>query len=148
MAPEIIILPALFGLVGFLLWIALTSWERRQHLRRTNDFYTRLFDRMGSLKDFGDFIQTAHGAELMKALTTQPMDAPMNRILRAIQMGVVLLSLSVGLFAVGRVVLFDAPEPRQLLDALAVIVLSLGVGSLASALVAHVMAPRVGADRL
>jgi hypothetical protein len=147
MAPEMIILPALFGLIGFLLWIALTSWERRQHLRLTNDFYTRLFDRMGSLNDFSDFVQTAHGAELMKVLTAPPMDAPGNRILRAIQMGVVLLSLSGGLFAVGRVIPFDAPQPRQLLDALAVIVLSLGVGSLASALVAHVMAPRVGVDR-
>jgi hypothetical protein len=99
------------------------------------------------LKDFSDFVQTAHGAELMKALTAQPMDTPRNRILRAIQMGVVLLSLSGGLFTVGRVVLFDAPEPRQLLNALAVIVLSLGVGSLASALVAHALAPRIGADR-
>jgi hypothetical protein len=148
MDPTIIILPTLFGLIGFLLWIWLAAWERRRRLQLMTDFHTRLFDRMGSLKDFSDFVQTPHGQALMTSLAANPaMDTSRPRVVRALQIGVVLLSLSAGLFAITRVVSLAAPEPRQLFDALSVLSLSLAVGSFASGLVAHLMSRGVPADR-
>jgi membrane associated rhomboid family serine protease len=139
MDPTIIILPALFGLIGFLLWMAITAWERRRRLQLMNDFHNRFFDRIGSLKDFSDFVQTPQGEALMKALTAgAAMDVSRERVVRALQIGLVLLSLSAGLFAVTRAVSFNAPEPRQLLQALSILSLALAVGSLASGLLAHV----------
>lgn len=148
MDPTIIILPELFGLIGFLLWIALTAWERRRRLQLMSDFHMRLLDRLGSLKEFSDFVRTEEGQALMKLVTTDPQaEASRSGIIRALQIGVVLLSLTVGLFAVGRAVLVDEGQSRQLFDALSILSLSLAVGSLASGLVAARMARAITIDR-
>ena len=147
MDPTIIILPELFGLIGFLLWIALTAWERRRRLQLMSDFHMRLFDRLGSLKEFSDFVRTDEGQALMKLVTTDPqLEASRSGITRALQIGVVLLFLSVGLFAIGRIVLVDASQSRQLFDAFSILCLSLAVGSLASGLVAARMARGIAID--
>ena len=148
MDPTIIILPELFGLIGFLLWIALTAWERRRRFQLMSDFHMGLFDRLGSLKEFSDFVRTEEGQALMKLVMTDPqVEAARSGIIRALQIGVVLLSLSVGLFAVGRTVLVDAGQSRQLLDAMSILSLALAVGSVASGLVAAWMARAIAIDR-
>ena len=148
MDPAIIILPELFALVGFLLWIALTAWERRRRLQLMSDFHVRLFDRLGSLKEFSDFVRTEEGQALMKLVTMDPhAEAARSGTIRALQIGVVLLSLSIGLFAVGRTVFIDAAQSRQLFDAFSILCFSLAVGSLASGLVAARMAGRVALER-
>lgn len=148
MDPTIIILPQLFGLIGFLLWIALTAWERRRRLQLMSDFHMRLFDRLGSLKEFSDFVRTEEGQALMKLVMTDPQaEASRSGIIRALQIGVVLLSFSVGLFAVSRIVSMDAEQTRQLFDVFSILCLSLAVGSLASGLVAARMARAIATDR-
>ena len=148
MDPTIIILPELFGLIGFLLWIALTAWQRRRRLQLMSDFQMRLLDRLGSLKEFSDFVRTEEGQALMKFVMTDPQaEAPRSGIIRALQVGVVLLALSVGLFAVGRAVVVDVGQQRQVFDALSVLCLSLAVGSLASGIVADRMARGISVDR-
>jgi len=148
MDPTIIILPQVFGLVGFLLWIALTAWERRRRLQLMSDFHIRLFDRLGSLKEFSDFVRTSEGQALMKFVMTDPQaEASRSANIRTLQIGVVLLSLSVGLFSVGRTVFVGGEQSRQLFDALSILSLSLAVGSLASGLVAARMARGIAIDR-
>jgi hypothetical protein len=84
----------------------------------------------------------------MKLVMTDPQaEASRSGIIRALQIGMVLLSLSVGLFAVGRTVLVDEGQSRQLFDALSILSLSLAVGSLASGLVAARMARGIAIDR-
>jgi hypothetical protein len=148
MDPTIIILPEIFGLIGFLLWIALTAWERRRRLQLMSDFQMRLFDRLGSLKEFSDFVRTEEGQALMRVVTTDPhAEASRSGAIRALQIGVVLLSLSVGLFAIGRAVVVDPGQSRQLFDAFSLLCLSLAMGSLASGLVANRMAQGIAFDR-
>jgi hypothetical protein len=148
MDPTIIILPELFGLVGFLLWMALTAWERRRRLQATAAFYQRLLDRLGSLQEFVDFVQTPQGEALLKAVTADPsIELTQARVVRALQIGVVLLSLSAGGFAIGRVVIFDGPDGRQVFVALSILTLSLGLGSIASGIVAGLMAHGVRPER-
>ena len=147
MDPTIIILPEIFGLIGFLLWIALTAWERRRRLQLMSDFQMRLFDRLGSLKEFSDFVRTEEGQALMRVVTTDPhAEASRSGTIRALQIGVVLLSLSVGLFAIGRAVV-DPGQSRQLFNAFSLLCLSLAVGSVASGLVANRMAQGIAIDR-
>jgi hypothetical protein len=148
MDPTIIILPELFGLIGFLLWIALTAWERRRRLQVTTDFYQRLLDRLGSLQEFADFVQTPQGEALLKSVTADPaIELAHARVIRAIQIGIVLTSLSAGCFAIGRVLVFDAPESRQVFTALSILALSLGAGSIASGIVAGLMGRGDGPGR-
>ena len=147
MDPTIIILPELFGLIGFLLWIALTAWERRRRLQLMSDFHMRLFDRLGSLKEFSDFVRTEEGQALMKLVMTDPQaETTRSGIIRALQIGVVLLCLSAGLFAIGRVSV-DAEQARQLFDVFSILCLSLAVGSVASGLVAARMTRGIAIDR-
>ena len=148
MDPTIIILPELLGLVGFLLWIALTAWERRRRLQLISEFQMRLIDRMGSLKEFSEFVRTEEGQGLMKVVMTDPQsDTSRSGIVRALQIGVVLLFLSVGLFAVGRAVVIEAGQTRQLFDVFSILCLSLAVGSLASGLLAARMDRGIAIDR-
>ena len=149
MDPTIIILPEFFGLIGFLLWIALTAWERRRRLQLMSDFQVRLIDRMGSLKEFSDFVRTEEGQALMKVVMTDPQaETSRSGIIRALQIGVVLLFLSVGLFAVGRTVSMDAEQTPQLFDVFSILCLSLAVGALASGLVDARIARGIAVDRL
>ena len=91
--PEIIIVPTIFATIGFVAWVAITGWQRRQRLKLVTDFNSRLLDRLGSVKDFSEFLQTAAGAQFMDNLATDaPSQAPYERILRATQLGIVLVS--------------------------------------------------------
>ena len=86
----------LFGCIGFLIWIALTAWERRRRFQLMSDFHMRLFDRLGSLKEFSDFVRTEEGQALMKLVMTDPqVEAARSGIIGALQIGAALLSLDV-----------------------------------------------------
>ena len=52
MQAEVIILPAFFLMVAFVVWTAVTAWQRRQRLRLLMEFNNRFIDRLDSVKDF------------------------------------------------------------------------------------------------
>ncbi len=97
-APEIIIVPFIFSTMGFIVWVAFNAWERRQQVKLLTDFNSRLLERIGSVKDFSEFLQTDGGAKFIDRVTAggTPPDVRMT-ILRAVQTGLVLLSLGAGL---------------------------------------------------
>ena len=47
----------LFVTIGFVVWTIATNWQRNRHLREMTAFHARIIDRMGSIKDFNDFLQ-------------------------------------------------------------------------------------------
>ena len=98
--PEIIIVPALFVTIGFIVWTIASNWQRNRHLREMTAFHARIIDRMGSIKDFNDFLQTPGGLQFMNALTADKgPTGPRERILRAVQTGIVLSSVGGGCLA-------------------------------------------------
>lgn len=90
-------------MVGFIVWTTVTAWQRRQRLRLLMDFNTRLIDRLGSVSDFGNFASTEAGAKFLNSVTAEapPLVRPGERILRAIQLGIVLITLALGLLSLG-----------------------------------------------
>jgi hypothetical protein len=131
MSPPLIILPAFFLLVAFVLWTALTTWQRNRRLRLLMEFQARLIDRLASLADFAEFASTDAGRQLLNTLAADDFaTAPRDRVLRAIEMGVVLVSLGIGLLFLGGYFVFDG---REAFTAVGVISGSLGVGFLISA---------------
>lgn len=145
MDPITIVMPALFILIGFVVWIAVTGWQRRQHVKLLTDFNARLLDRIGSVKDFSDFVQTGAGADFMKSLASDmPASKPQDRIIRAVQIGIVSLSLGIGLFGAGEFISFAEQESQQFFRALGVIIVSLGGGFLISAVAAYRLASKFG----
>ena len=69
--PELILVPALFITIGFIISVVVNGWQRRLRLKLTTEFHSKLLDRIGSVKDFNDFLQTDGGATFMDSLTVE-----------------------------------------------------------------------------
>jgi hypothetical protein len=131
--PEIIIVPFMFSTIGFVVWVAINGWHRRQQVRLLMDFNTRLLERIGSVKDFSEFLQTDSGAKFMDRITAggTPPDIRLM-ILRAVQTGLVLLALGSGLLSLSWMLRSRFPYDSEIFTIVGVIALSLGVGFLLS----------------
>ena len=98
MNSEIIIVPSLFFMIGFIVWTVVDGYRRRQQTRVYTEFHSKLLDRIGSAKEFGEFFSTDAGDRFLSALSSSDAAAPQLRILRSLQTGLVLLALGIGLF--------------------------------------------------
>jgi hypothetical protein len=144
--PEIIIVPALFFMIGYIVWVLTNAWHRSRRLKMVTDFNSKLLDRLGSVKDFSEFLQTGAGGRFMQDLGSEPQPAsgPQERILRAAQLGTVLICLGLGLL------LLSFFSPTSLESALAefnafgTIALSLGIGFVLSAVASYRLARTLG----
>jgi len=145
MGPEVIIVPALFVMVGFIIWVLVNGWQRRLRLKLTTEFNNKLLDRIGSVKDFNDFLQTDGGAAFMDSLTVERGSArPQDSILRAVQIGIVLLMLGLGLLALDWYFAVRYDGDTEVLTVIGVIAASLGLGFLISAAVSYRLARMLG----
>jgi hypothetical protein len=143
--PEIIILPALFIMIGFIIWVLVNGWQRRVRLKLTTDFHSKLLDRIGSVKDFNDFLQTDGGVSFMDSLTIERSSSrPQDGILRAVQMGIVLGMLGLGLLALDWYFTVRYADDTEVLTVIGVIAASLGLGFLISAGASYRLARMLG----
>ena len=136
-----------------LAWLVRTALEHRRWLRSSKiqvDVHQKLFDRLASNDDLLTYIQTPAGQRFLEAspaiaeATPAPrtaVSAPINRILWSVQIGVVLLSLGLGLQWVARQML---EEVAQFLWFVGVLAVTVGVGFVGSAGVAYVISRRLG----
>src|SRR5437867_13065808 len=133
MGSEISIVPFIFSTIGFVVWVAFNAWQRRQQVKLLTDFNSRLLERIGSVKDFSEFLQTDGGAKFMDRVTAggTPPDLRMA-ILRAVQTGIVLATLGIGLLVLAWKFTTSFPGDSQVFTVVGVIALSLGVGFLLS----------------
>ena len=143
--PEIIILPAFFFMVGFIVWTTVNAVQRRQRMRMLMDFNSRLIDRLGSVNDFGEFAKTEAGSKFLNSVMTDAplIRSPGERILRAIQSGIVLIALGVGLLALSWYFPTTADAHYAALT-VGVIVLSLGIGFLLSSAASYRVSASLG----
>jgi hypothetical protein len=124
--------------------------DYRRWLRQTkmqNEIHTKILDRMQSNEDLLAYVQTPAGRNFLQFAPAshgpEPAvsNAPLGRILWSVQAGVVLAALGLGLrFARNTV-------PEEIMAAftvLGVIVMSLGLGAVVSAIVAYVLSSRLG----
>ena len=142
MNTEMVVLPAFFGMISFVIWAVMNGWQRRNQFRLMSEFNSRLLDRLGSMKDFSDFLQTEGGAELMDALTAKRgMTDARERILRATQAGVIFATLGLGFLFLGWRYSFANHDAFTVLG---VIALSLGLGFLFSSGTSYWLARTLG----
>jgi hypothetical protein len=143
----LVVLPALFITIGFVIWTLVNAWQRRLRLKLTTEFNTKLLDRIGSVKDFNDFLQTEGGAKFMDSLAVERSSSrPQDSILRASQIGIVLIMLGIGVLTLGWY--FTARYPGAgdfaILTVIGVIAASLGLGFLISAGASYRLAKMLG----
>jgi hypothetical protein len=140
--PEVIIVPTLFATIGFIVWTIASNWQRTRHLREMTAFHARIIDRMGSIRDFNEFLQTPGGLQFMNAITgDKGPTGPRERILRAVQTGIVLGSVGGGCLFLSDMFQYEASD---LFTVAGVILLSLGIGFLLAAGAAYGLSKRLG----
>ena len=144
--PEVIIVPSLFFMIGYVVWVLANTWSRRNRLKLVTEFHSKLLDKLGSVKDFGEFVQTEAGARFMADLGAEPagIGGPHERILRAAQLGTVLVCLGIGLLMLSFFSPTLAGRGREAFNAVGTIALSLGVGFVISAAASYRLSGRLG----
>jgi hypothetical protein len=142
MDGPMIVLPALFGSVVWLVYIIVDGFRRRQQLRVVNEFHSKLLDRIGSAREFVDFFNSDAGSRFIESLSTERA-APAARILSALQWGLTALFLGVAIFIlVGN--RHYQEETADVLTFIATVVVGLGGGMVVSAAVSYLAAQRMG----
>lgn len=132
---------AFFTLIGFIVKVVVDGRRRGEHLKIATEFNSRLLDRLGSVAEFGQFLQTDGGARFLDTLSTERGTiGPRERMLRAVQTGVILSVVGVGFLLLGWLYTFD----DDAFTVLGVIILSLGLGFLLSSAVSYRLARSLG----
>jgi len=135
------------GVVGGLGSIVATCWaifvivdgfRRRQQVRVAAELQARLLDRIGSAREFGEFIATESGARFLDAIAVD-RSGPQTGILRTLQSGTVSLLLGVALFVLAR-----GKAYQEGLWIVATICAALGIGLLLASTFSYLLSKRMG----
>jgi hypothetical protein len=141
--PELIIVPALFFTIGFIVWTIVSSVQHRHRLRMLVEFNNKLIDRLGSVNDFAEFAKTDTGTRFLNSVMAEaPMMRPGERILRAVQIGIVLVVLALGLLSLGWY--FQGNAAQEPFIVTGVLALSIGIGFLLSSAASHRVSTSLG----
>jgi len=142
MSSDAVFFLSFFGMISFVVWVVVNGWHRRQHVKLVTEFNNRVLERLGSMKEFSEFLHSDGGDRLMKVLTAERgFTGPRDRILVAVQTGVVFLTVGLGLFFVAA---RAAGDEHEVLTVISAIVLSLGVGLMLSSAASFWVARTLG----
>ena len=120
-----------FMVIGWIVQTIMEGLRRKERARTFTEFYSRLLDRMPSPKDFSDFLQTSGGQRFLDTLQVE-RGHPLERVLRAVQGGLVTLFLGLGFVAASTQARWDN-EAAGSLRVTGIIFMAVGVGFLLSA---------------
>jgi hypothetical protein len=127
-------------------WIVKTIVDgnhRKERIKTFTEFYSRLLDRMTTPKEFGEFLQTNGGQRFLETLSVE-RGHPIDRVLRAIQWGLVLLLFGLGFIVGGGAAQWD---DRASLRVVGIILAAGGVGFLLSATASFNITKSLGMHR-
>jgi hypothetical protein len=139
----------LLGIAGALMWLIKTLVEHRRWSRLSKiqtEVHNKLLDRFTANEDLLAYIQTPAGRRFLESAPI-PLDspraiaAPVGRILWSAQAGAVFTVLGGGVYLVSQNTLEEVGAP---LGAFGVVIIALGVGFIASAVLAYVLTRRFG----
>jgi fructose-specific phosphotransferase system IIC component len=137
----IVIMTGLFVLIGFIVKTVADGRRRREHLKTVTEFHNRLLDKLGSISDFAQFLQTDGGSRFLDTLSSERSSTgPRERIMRAVHVGTIMTVVGLGLLVIS----FSLSHDKAPLGVLGGIVLSIGVGYLASSAASYRLAKTLG----
>jgi hypothetical protein len=135
---------------GVFVWLVKTGIDHRRWLRVSRiqtEVHTKLLDRLGTNEELMAYIQSPAGRRFLESapitVEQEPRttNVPLTRILWSMQAGVVLSALGVGFWVVQTRAI---PEISDGFWVIGVLIAALGIGFLASAVVAYVISTRMG----
>ena len=137
-------------IVGLIVWVvrSVISYRSWKHIVKIQtEAHTKIFDRLGSNEDLMAYIQSPAGQRFLTSTSTavdlspRSVGAPVGRILWSVQAGIVITLAGVGLFVAKGIVV---EEVAQVLHVISVLAMAIGIGFVASALVAYGLSQRLG----
>jgi len=96
MAEDIVILPLVIALFGFIVWIIFSTIARFKTAKLQAGIQTKLLEKFGSGQDLLAYVQSDAGKRFLESLAMDQR-TPYGRILGAAQASVILVLLGLGL---------------------------------------------------
>ena len=139
----------LMGIAGAVIWLIKTLIEQRRWSRLSKiqtEVHNKLLDRFTANEDLLAYIQTPAGRRFLESApipleSPRAISAPLGRIMWSAQAGAVFTVLGAGLLLVSQNTLEEIAAP---LGAFGVVVIALGLGFIASAVLAYFLTRRFG----
>jgi hypothetical protein len=143
---EFLVIPLVFTFVMVLIVLAaIERWRRENHRL---ELQKSILERVGSVKDLGEFLTTEQGERFLGTLAA-PQFRPQLRTLSAVGTGIVFLVVGMFLMFALHTKFLGAAGSRSTPPALLLgilLLVAIGVGMLVSAAVSFVVARRLGLD--
>jgi hypothetical protein len=140
-----VLFPTVFGSLVWIVYLIVSAVRARQQTRLSSEFHTKLLERIGSARELGELLNTEGGRNLLETLVVDRMPAPQQRILRAAQLGTVLVTVGVGVWLALMFAVRDWPRGvGSAVFVIASVVVATGSGLLLSAKVSHSISKRLG----
>src|SRR6185503_7474558 len=114
-----------------------------RRLRVSTEFQGKLLERIGSAREFGEFLNTEGGGRFLDVIASERGGSAHSRILRAVQAGIVLVVLGAALFLFVKWVTLPYPVPENL-GFLATVSSAIGLGLLVSSFVSYRLSRKMG----
>ena len=127
---------ALMTAIGWVVWVIGGTFRRTRAARLQADVQGKLLDKFGSSQELLQYLHTTHGQRFLDFVVTERAN-PYGRILASVQAGVILVLLGAAFL-----VLLRMARVHEVADVLLVcgtLVLTLGIGLLASGALSYVL---------
>lgn len=134
---------SVFGSLSFLTWVIVDGLRRKQQLRMMADFHNKLLDRINNGKELAEFMDSPGGTKFIDSISTERTH-PAQRVLRAVQIGIVLCAAGIGCRVVGWQSTIVQREASEGFVVLGILLLSIGIGYLVSAAAAFGLGRTLG----
>lgn len=143
MNPDLVIIPIMFATVSFIVWVIVDGLRRRQQAKVFTEFHSKLLDRIGTAKEFGEFFSSDAGQQFLNSLSSSEAGAPQTRILRSMQTGLVLVTLGIAVFLLVTARSFST-EAVDAFVVIATAATAIGTALLISTALSYVLSQRMG----
>ena len=143
---EYLVIPLVFAFVMLLIVLAaIDRWRREKH---RVELQKAILERVGSVKDLGEFLTTEQGERFLGSLAPSQF-RPQLRTLSAVGTGIVFLVVGLFLMFALHTKLLGGSASRSTPPALlmgVLLLVAIGVGMLVSAVISFFVARRLGLD--
>ena len=139
----VLIVATVFGAISFLAWVIVDGIRRKRELQVTSAFHDKLLDRMSNARELAEFMDSPGGSKFIDTISVERTH-PGHRILRAVQVGIVLCSAGIGCRMVSWQQSVLDPEAVEGFMILGILLLSIGIGYLVSAVASFVLQRTLG----
>ena len=136
MMPEVVIIPVIFGVFGWIVWTITTNIRRAKMARIVADLHGKVLEKCSASQELMGYVQSDAGRRFLESAATSHAN-PTSRILNAVQAGTILSMLGGAAIAVSR--WYREVEAQEFLMTLGYLVMALGVGFLISAAISYVL---------